>query len=264
MGMLSLSKRHHELQDQHLTNLGCISWFIAASATIIGSTASFLASRAVLSGYVHRLVQNDTRFAALSLVLKHDGFKLLCMVRLCPLPYSFSNGAIATIPTVHWAKFALATAVAAPKLLIHIFIGSRIARIAEEGGKMSAGDKAWNYLGIAIGAIIGVVTGWVIYKQTKKRAEELESQEEHAASSRRRSVTGGRPFSRAPGYADDPEAQAADTLTRGMAGGDEISLQEERGYHDIDDDVSERDVFAVSDTSEPNTPVGDEHGQELK
>ncbi|KAL9060492.1 MAG: hypothetical protein Q9162_000665 [Coniocarpon cinnabarinum] len=223
-----------------------------------------MASRAVLSGYVHRLVQNDNRFAALSLVLKHDGFKLLCMVRLCPLPYSFSNGAIATIPTVHWFKFMLATAVAAPKLFIHIFIGSRIAKIADENGTMSAGDRAWNYFGIAIGAVIGVVTGWVIYKQTKQRAEELEKQEEHSASSRRRSLTGRRSSDGVSGYADDPEAQAESALRRGMAGGDEISLQEDGEYRDLDDDASDRDIFAVSDTSEPSTPADDERGRELK
>ena len=161
-----------------------------------------------------------------------------------------------------------ATAVAAPKLFIHIFIGSRIAKIAEEGGEMNAKDRAWNYFGIAIGAIIGVVTGWVIYRQTKKRAQELEAQEEHAAGSRRRSIPGSRSFANSAAYADDPEAAlVADSLNRGMAGGDEISLQEDNEYRDLDDDASEgseRNVFAVSDSSEPNTPAGNENGRELK
>jgi golgi apparatus membrane protein TVP38 len=63
-------------------------WFIVSSATIAGSLASFIASRTVLSNYVHKLVGKDKRFEALALTLKHDGLKILCMIRVCPLPYS--------------------------------------------------------------------------------------------------------------------------------------------------------------------------------
>lgn len=140
-------------------------WFIVATATVAGSTCSFIASRSLLSKFVQRLVADDTRFEALSLVLKHDGLKLLCMIRLCPLPYSISNGAISTFSTVQPAMYALATAIVTPKLLIHIFIGSRLAVIAKSGEKMDAGTKAINWISIIVGMIVGVVTGWLIYRR---------------------------------------------------------------------------------------------------
>jgi uncharacterized membrane protein YdjX (TVP38/TMEM64 family) len=152
-------------------------WFIVASATVVGSLASFVASRTVLSNYVHRLVGKDKRFEALALTLKHDGLKILCMIRICPLPYSLSNAAMSTFPTVHPPSFALATAIASPKLLIHVFIGSRLAQIAENGGKMDTGTKAINYASIIIGSIIGAVVGWWIYRKTIARARELEEEE---------------------------------------------------------------------------------------
>lgn len=136
-----------------------------ASATIIGSLCSFIVSRTVLSRYVHRLVANDKRFAAFSLVLKHDGLKLLIMIRLCPLPYSISNGAISTVPTVQPLVFALATAIASPKLMIHILVGSRLAAIAKSREKMDAGTKAINYASIVGGLILGVATGFLIYQR---------------------------------------------------------------------------------------------------
>ena len=119
----------------------------------------------MLSDFVGRIVANDRRFEALSLVLKHDGLKLLVMIRLCPLPYSISNGAISTFPTVQPLMFAIATAAATPKLLIAIFIGSRLAVIAKSGEKMDAGTKAINWASIIIGVVLGVVTGWLIYKR---------------------------------------------------------------------------------------------------
>lgn len=141
------------------------SWLIIATATIAGSTCSFITSRTIFSGFVHRLVANDKRFQAFSSVLKHDGVKLLIMIRLCPLPYSLSNGAISTFPTVTPQVFALATAVASLKLVIPIFIGTRLAAIAKSGGRMDASTKAINWISIIGGFLLGTVTGWLIYQR---------------------------------------------------------------------------------------------------
>jgi uncharacterized membrane protein YdjX (TVP38/TMEM64 family) len=84
-------------------------WPIAASATVAGSTAAFVASRGVLGGYVQRLVGRDKRFVALGQVLRKDGIKVLTAIRFCPLPYSLSNGFLATIPSVSVGGFAAGT-----------------------------------------------------------------------------------------------------------------------------------------------------------
>ena len=122
-------------------------------------------SRTILSSYVHRLVENDRRFEALALTLKHDGLKTLILIRLCPLPYSLSNGGMSTFPTVHPLMFTLATAIVTPRLMIHVFIGGRLAALAKSGGQMDAGTKAINYASIAIGIIIGVVVAGSIYQR---------------------------------------------------------------------------------------------------
>ncbi|KAF2224044.1 hypothetical protein BDZ85DRAFT_182786, partial [Elsinoe ampelina] len=152
-------------------------WLIVASATVVGSTASFLVSRYFIKDYVTRLTARDTRFKALSHVIEKDGLKLLVMIRLCPLPYSLSNGAISTIPSVTPLQMALATAAASPKLMIGIFIGSRLGDIAEGGDKMDAGAKVVSYISIAVGVALGVGTGWVMYQRTMKRAAELQEEE---------------------------------------------------------------------------------------
>jgi uncharacterized membrane protein YdjX (TVP38/TMEM64 family) len=231
---------------------GMKGWLIIASATIVGSTASFIVSRTVLRKYVSRLAERNKRFAALSLVLKHDGIKLLIMIRLCPLPYSFSNGAISTIPTVTWQNFMLATALVTPKLLLHIFVGRQIGLLAEEGNKMDAKTKMISYLSIAIGMAAGIATGYFIYVKTKARADQLEAEEAAAAGGedgRRRMSDAG------PDYMDDPDVRAA-ALRRDA---DDMSLHttyadDERGraYSDDytdDEDARERDVFDDGDGS---------------
>ncbi|ELR10545.1 hypothetical protein GMDG_04820 [Pseudogymnoascus destructans 20631-21] len=138
---------------------GMKGWFICASANVIGSYCSFLASRTILSKYVHRLVGEDKRFEAFASILKHDGIKVLVMIRFCPLPYSISNGAMSTLPTVHPLAFTAATAMATPKLLIHVFAGSRLAAIAEAGSEMDRTTKIVNYVSMAVFGILGAVLG---------------------------------------------------------------------------------------------------------
>lgn len=198
---------------------------------------------------VHRLIANDKRFAALALTLKHDGLKLLVMIRMCPLPYSLSNGAVATFPTVHWASFGLATAIVSPKLMLHIFIGSQLEKIAESDGKMDAKTKAISYISIAIGAIAGVATGWFMYRKTKQRAAELEAEER--AGIRRSSITD---LERE--YADDPDAlEAAESLREDD---DDISLRSgawDDEYHDEPTDLDDAPEL-------PDDPFHDGDGDE--
>lgn len=87
-----------------------LGWPIAASATVVGSAGAFVASRGWLRGYVQRLVGGDGRFVALGQVLRRDGLGVLVMIRLCPLPYSLSNGFLATVGSVGVGEFVLATA----------------------------------------------------------------------------------------------------------------------------------------------------------
>jgi uncharacterized membrane protein YdjX (TVP38/TMEM64 family) len=152
-------------------------WFISASANVVGSLASFVACRTVLSGYVRRRVGGDTRFNALALTLKHDGLKILVMIRLCPLPYSFSNGGMSTLPTVSPLMFTLATVLATPKLLIHVFIGSRLKDLILHGEKMDIVTKVVNYTSIIGGGLLGASLGYYIYRRTMTRAEELQREE---------------------------------------------------------------------------------------
>ncbi|KAI4227874.1 MAG: hypothetical protein L6R36_002097 [Xanthoria steineri] len=216
-------------------------WLIIATATVAGSTCSFITSRTIFSGYVHRLVAQDKRFEAFSSVLKRDGVKLLIMIRLCPLPYSISNGAISTFPTVTPRMFALSTAAATPKLIIPIFIGTRLAAIAKSGEKMDASSKAINWISIIGGLIFGVVTGSLIYIKTTARAQQIKAEE-------RGGQQPGRSRSRArPGeFADDAEES---TATATLLQDDQIDFRDDHDpltYHDEFTD-DEDNVFRYGD-----------------
>ena len=221
-------------------------WPIVASATIVGSTCSFIVSRTLLKEFVDRLVVGDQRFEALSLVLKHDGLKLLLMIRLCPLPYSLSNGAISTFPTVQPLMFALATAAATPKLFIAVFVGSRLAVIAKSGEKMDAGTKAINWISIIFGVLLGIATGWLIYTRTLARSRQLETEGRMGA---RHTATQPTDFS------DDPEEQTATAMLIQDDQIDFLDQATDSGYQDeLADD--EDNVFRYADGDEEEGAIG--------
>lgn len=240
---------------------GMKGWLIVSTATVVGSTSAFIVSRGVLRSFVSRLAERNKQFAALSLVLKHDGLKLLIMIRLCPLPYSLSNGAISTIPTVTWQNFAIATAIASPRLLLGVFVGSRLGDLAENGDKMDTKTKIVSYVSIIIGVCAGIGTGYWVYARTKARSQQLEAEEAAGTgqSGRRRS-SGARSEGR--DYIDDPEQAAADIVRRERGDDDGYSMHTtyeddlEGGgdggflYRDEftdDEDARERDVFDDGD-----------------
>ena len=201
-----------------------------ATASVVGSACSFLVCRTFLRKTVERLTAADQRFAALSHVIKHDGLKLLIMIRLCPLPYSLSNGAIATIPTVNPMAFAIATAIASPKLLLPIFIGTKLADIAENGGEMDGKTKALSYISIVLGSLAGLATGWIVYRQTQARAKQLEAEE---------SSHHWEDLEPAADYVDNPALSAGevDDITR------RTTTDTSLGFHDSDKNGNSGKIF---------------------
>lgn len=177
------------------------------------------------------------------------------MIRLCPLPYSLSNGAIATFPTIHWASFLAATAIASPKLLLHVFVGAKIGELAEKGEQMDVRTKLISYASIIIGLVAGLATGYIMYWKTKARAAELEQEEREGV--RRRSADDV-----AREYADDPEAGllAAEVLREDE---DDISLHMDVAdlghYHDESPPAGEEQPGQRYDEDAPDVvfDVGD-------
>ncbi|KAJ0121327.1 tlg2-vesicle protein of 38 kda [Diaporthe amygdali] len=216
-----------------------LGWPIVATATVAGSAAAFVASRTVLSGYVDRLVGRDKRFVALGQVLRHDGLGVLALVRFCPLPYSLSNGFLATVPSIQPLSFAIATAFSSPKLLVHVFIGSRLALLAEK--EMTFGDRLVNYASMLVGGLVGMGVGYFIYRRTMARAAELAREEAQA----------GRPLDgRAPGaeYADDDIGEGGEDA-RLMDPNDAAALMVD------DDDISLWDTTGDSQFEDEDAPA---------
>ena len=139
--------------------------------------------------------------------------------------------------------FALATLAATPRLLIAIFVGSRLAVIAKSGEKMDTTTKIINWCSIIFGISLGILTGYVIYNRTLTRSRQLEAQER--ASGRSATIPHGE-FS---DNADDETATATIIRDDQIDFLDEEDMPDPGRYEDAETD-EEDDVFKFGDGDE--------------
>lgn len=124
-----------------------------------------------------------------------------------------------------------------PKLLVHVFIGSRLARLASDD-QMTAGDKVINYLSMFLGAAVGITVGLIIYRRTMARAAEL-AKDEALASAAEGGNAGFVSYEDAEGGVERPLMDPDDAAV--LMSDDDISLWERQDgeYHDEDEDNEE-------------------------
>ncbi|CAG8564147.1 8502_t:CDS:2 [Ambispora gerdemannii] len=139
----------------------------ALCGALIGSMTCFGLFRSMCKNYTDKLVGQDRRFAALAVAIHHEGFKIIFLIRLSPFPITYSNAFFASIRSVSLWKFTLATILTMPKLLIHVFIGSRLANLTNE---LDSTSRLINYLSIGIGLILFFIATWWLYNKTMEAA----------------------------------------------------------------------------------------------
>ncbi|CAG8560620.1 9839_t:CDS:2 [Paraglomus occultum] len=142
----------------------------AFAGAVIGATASFWLFRKAFKKYVRRLLANRGNFAALSVAVQEGGFKIIFLIRLSPFPFTYSNAFFASLHTVSFPTFLLATVLSLPKLFAHIFIGSRLGNLSLKN--MDKTSKLVNYLTIAIGGLLFIIATYYVYQKTNKIAKE--------------------------------------------------------------------------------------------
>lgn len=108
---------------------------------------------------------------------------------------------------------------------------------------MDGKTKAINYASMAFGGLIGLVTGVLIYRQTKRRAAELERKEAEGSLGPGRGSAQLHRRSGSEEYSDDPdEAVAGRGSSDAINLGDHLEDEEEDArYRDLlSDDEEER------------------------
>lgn len=112
------------------------------------------------------LLQHQPLFKALSLAIREKELPLVILIRLCPFPFPYSNLLFASIESVSLVQFFLATLLITPKLILHVWIGSKLYVFADpnERAKMDPNTKWINGASIVASALLGAGTSIYLYR----------------------------------------------------------------------------------------------------
>lgn len=185
-------------------------WFIIAFGSIVGSMASFLLFKFTLRKKAESLVRSNQKLYAFSSVLQdNNSFWLLTLIRVCPFPYSLTNGALAAIPGVTLLNFFLGSLISSPKLVMYLFVGQKLKDI---GRTTDTWTRVTDVLSIVLTMGVLTFTGWLLFTRTSNRLREIET-------------NGGAIHTTGP---DDLERHLRDDYDDSMS----LHTQEERSYSD--------------------------------
>ncbi|CCE83803.1 Piso0_004391 [Millerozyma farinosa CBS 7064] len=143
-------------------------WPILAAGSILGSFCSFIVFRYLLQNQAHKLIKTNKKLEAFAEILREDSsFVLLILIRLCPLPYSLSNGALAGVPELPAFTFFMASLVSSPKLFVHVFAGHQLKALGDESS--SRATKIVKLLSIVVTGLALSATTIFIYKKMQEK-----------------------------------------------------------------------------------------------
>ncbi|WEJ97077.1 Tlg2-vesicle protein [Yamadazyma tenuis] len=143
-------------------------WALLSTSSITGSFVSFLVYRHLLSDKSHQLLQSNETFKVFAETIRQDNsLLLLVLIRLCPLPYSLSNGALAAIPELSASTYLLASVVTSPKLFAHIFVGHQLKDIGDESN--STTRRVVDGVTVLVTGLASALTTYIIYHKMQIR-----------------------------------------------------------------------------------------------
>lgn len=146
--------------------------------------------------------------------MREKGTVLVCMIRWCPMPWAIGNGLFAvrhhdtlttnqqSIDSVSFPQFMLSSVLYLPKLLIPVFIGSRLTSLADPNAPHDSVHTWLNIISIGVSLTFSATAGIWIYRLTLAQmrklegehglaADALEGLEDGLLSGRYRDETGG-------------------------------------------------------------------------
>jgi len=88
----------------------------------------------------------------------------------------YSNALFASIEAVHLWQFVIANLFTLPKLFLTVFIGARVAALSDgkQRGEMDTQTKIINALSIALGVLIGIGAGLIVYRSMQKQIRNVQ------------------------------------------------------------------------------------------
>ena len=145
--------------------------FVSIGATL-GATLAFLVGRHLLRRWIVEKVGSNLKFQALDEAVAREGWKIVLLVRLCPIfPFPVTNYGFG-ITRVSLKDYVLASWIGmTPAMLVLVYIGSLASSLANLGaGGRARTPLEWTLYGV--GLVMAIVVTVYITRVAKRALEE--------------------------------------------------------------------------------------------
>ncbi|MFP4502857.1 MAG: TVP38/TMEM64 family protein [Candidatus Hydrogenedentota bacterium] len=133
---------------------------VVSIGRVFGSAATFLLVRKVAGGWIERRTAGDPQFSALADAVGRDGFRLVTLLRLCPLfPVIMLNYALGLTRVTLWAYMAGTLVGMIPRTLFVAYLGAGARSVADiaSGNAAATAPPAviyWAGLVLSLGVVV--------------------------------------------------------------------------------------------------------------
>lgn len=152
---------------------GWKGWPLIAIGYVLGSTCSFALFKFILMRKAQELMDKSENLQLFVDALNDESspywekLLILSLLRLSPLPYSFSNGALGAIPGIETKEYVISGLVTSPKLFLVIFVGNTIRQLGDTSSSGSRKLMQFISMFITTGSF-GIATYLIFCKMKRK------------------------------------------------------------------------------------------------
>ncbi|KAI9243418.1 hypothetical protein EDC94DRAFT_665978 [Helicostylum pulchrum] len=147
---------------------GCIP---ATTGAFLSSLATFgLVRKFNFAKYITFSEKKQNLYVAMQDAITQGGFKMMLLIRICPLPWQLTNLMLSLVPSVTWKTYISSALIACFKFNLDVWVGSQLANLSDPDLPPEAHKATLIYM--CLGIIILVSSGFWLYKLTMVKVKE--------------------------------------------------------------------------------------------
>jgi uncharacterized membrane protein YdjX (TVP38/TMEM64 family) len=109
-------------------------------------------------------------YQAMQDAISQGGFKMILLIRICPLPWQLTNLILSLVPTVGWESYMISALISSFKFNLDVWVGSQLANLSDPDLPPEAHKVTLIYM--AVGFAILALSGFWIYRLTMIKIKE--------------------------------------------------------------------------------------------
>lgn len=138
------------------------------AGTAAGAALNFLAARHVVRDKFAERIGRNAKFRSIDEALGEKGWRIIFLLRLCPIPFGFSNFAYGLTAIAFWPYFAATVVAIIPANIFFVWLGSTAQASLEAVLGNQRPRHPFEYALMGIGMVAGLAAMTSIGKTAKK------------------------------------------------------------------------------------------------